>query len=183
MKLFFDFFPIILFFIAYKLFNIYVATGVAIVASIVQLAIYYIMYRRFENMHWFSLAIITVLGGATLLLGNEIFIKWKPTVLYWVLALVFLVSQFLGKKPLIQRMLESNIQLPPQVWFKINMSWVGFFTLVGAVNLYIVYHFSTDTWVNFKLFGVLGLTLLFALLQGVYISKYMTTQPTAVEKD
>ena len=182
MKLFFDFFPIFLFFIAYKLWDIYIATAIAIVASILQLLAYWFIQRRFERMHCFSLVAITLLGGATLLFANEIFIKWKPTVLYWLLALIFFGSHFIGKKVLIQQMLENNLQLPATMWQKLNMSWTIFFAIIGTINLYIIYHYSTNTWVNFKLFGVLGLTLLFALLQGVVLAKYMVTQQDSEEK-
>lgn len=186
MKLLFDFFPVILFFIAYKMqedpiAGILVATGVAIVASFVQIAVYWWRRRRFENMHVISLAIIVVLGGATLLFQDEMFIKWKPTVINWLFALVFAATQFIGSKPLVRRMMESQIQLPDPVWVRLNLSWVAFFAVSGVANLYVVYHFDTDTWVNFKLFGLLGMTLVFVVLQAVYLSRHITSDEESEE--
>jgi len=173
MKLLFDFFPIVLFFIAYKVWGIYVATATVIGASLVQVIAYWLKKRRFETMHLITLALITVLGGATLLLQNELFIKWKPTAINWAFAIIFLGSHFIGSKTIIQRMMQNNIQLPNVVWKRLNMSWVGFFSLMGAVNLYVVYHFDTNTWVNFKLFGMLGLTLLFVIIQSIYMTRHV----------
>lgn len=174
MKLLFDFFPIVLFFAAFKFFGIYVATGVAIAASTLQVAGVWFKNRKFEFMHLLTMGIIVVLGGATLLLHNEMFIKWKPTVINWVLAVVFFGSQFIGKKPLIHRMMENNIELPEFVWRRLNLSWVSFFALMGAANLYVVYHYDTDTWVNFKLFGILGLTVVFVILQAIYLTRHVS---------
>lgn len=173
MKLLFDFFPIIFFFVFYKFFGIYVATSVAILASFAQLLFYWLKHRRFELTHVATFALIVLLGGATLFFKNAMFIKWKPTAIYWVLALAFLISHFVGKKTIIQKMLDKKLDLPSNIWRHLNLSWIIFFTLVGMVNLYVVYHYSTDTWVNFKLFGVLGLTILFGLLQSLYMSKYL----------
>lgn len=173
MKLLYDFFPILLFFIAYKLYGIYAATAVAIVASFVQVGMFWVKHRRFENMHLVTLAVIAVFGGATLLLENEIFIKWKPTVVNWLFALVFLGSQFIGRKTLVERIMSANITLPATVWGRLNLSWVAFFVTLGLANLYVVYHFDTETWVNFKLFGMLGLTFAFILLQGMFLSRYL----------
>jgi intracellular septation protein len=172
MKLLLDFLPIALFFIAYKLGNIYIATGIAIVASLIQVLWSRSRQGRFETMPLITLGILSVLGGATLIFQNELFIKWKPTAVYWILALVFLFSQFLTKKPIIQRMAEQNLNLPPAAWKKLNISWVLFFTLMGCANLYVVKNFDTDTWVNFKLFGTLGLTLVFIILQVIYMARY-----------
>lgn len=181
MKLLFDFFPILLFFVAYKLADdpadpqrgILVATGVAIVATAVQVGVYWWREHRVERMHLVTLGLIVVLGGATLLLQDEIFIKWKPTVVNWLFALVFLASQFVGRAPLVRRMMESAVQLPDPVWTRLNLSWVAFFLALGLANLYVVYHFDTATWVNFKLFGLMGLTLLFVLAQGLYLARHM----------
>ncbi len=173
MKLLFDFFPILLFFIAYKVFDIYVATAVAIVASVAQVGWTRWRHGKVENMHLITLALIVVLGGATLFLQDEMFIKWKPTVVNWLFAVVFLGSQFIGKKPILQRMLAQNVTLPADIWSRLNLSWVLFFTVLGIVNLYVVYNFDTDTWVNFKLFGMLGLTVVFILGQAVYLTKHV----------
>jgi intracellular septation protein len=190
MKLLFDFFPILLFFVAYKLAEdpaephrgILVATAVAIVASAVQVAISWWRQRRVERMHLVTLALIVVLGGATLVLRDEIFIKWKPTAVNWLFAVVFLVSQFVGRAPLVRRMMESAVQLPDPVWARLNLSWVAFFLVLGLANLYVVYHFDTETWVNFKLFGLLGLTLAFVLGQGLYLARYMEEGAEKAEK-
>ncbi len=157
------------------------ATAVAIIASILQVAIYWAKFRRFEKMHLFTLGIIVVLGGATLLLQDETFIKWKPTAVNWLFALVFLGSQFIGKKNLVQRMMEASISAPEHVWLRLNISWVIFFITVGIANLYVAFNFDLDTWVNFKLFGVLGLTLLFVVAQGFYLVRYAEDKPEPEE--
>ena len=174
MKFLTDFFPIVLFFIVYKIAGIYMATAVAIVASIAQVAFtHFWQKKKIETTQWLTLAIIVVMGGATLLFHNELFIKWKPSVIEWAFALVFLCSQWFAEKPLTQTLMETNLQLPPEVWTRLNMSWVIFFASMGFLNLYVIYHFDTNAWVNFKLFGMLGFTLVFVLWQAFYISKYM----------
>ncbi|NOY62795.1 MAG: septation protein A [Gammaproteobacteria bacterium] len=172
MKFLFDFFPILLFFVAYKAYDIYVATAVAIVASFVQVGGYWIKHRRFENAHLITLAIVVVFGGATLLLQDKTFIQWKPTVVNWLFAVVFFGSQFIGKKNIVQRMLDQALELPAVVWARLNYSWVAFFIVSGAVNLYVMYNYDEDTWVNFKLFGMMGMTLLFMVVQGLYLSRH-----------
>ncbi|GAB4391218.1 MAG: septation protein A [Gammaproteobacteria bacterium] len=174
MKLLFDFLPIVLFFITFKLYGIYIATSTAIIISVLQVGIFWLKNRRFENMHLITLAIITLLGGATLFFHNELFIKWKPTTINWILALAFLSSQYIGSKPLIQRLMDSNVNLPTTIWLRINTSWVIFFLLMGTANLYVAYNFDTNTWVNFKLFGVLGLTLVFVVIQAIYLTRHMS---------
>ncbi|MDH5548104.1 MAG: septation protein A [Gammaproteobacteria bacterium] len=173
MKLLIDFFPILLFFIAYKTYDIYVATMVAIAASVVQVAYIWTKHRRVENMHLITLALVVVFGGATLLLEDEMFIKWKPTVVNWLFAVAFLGSQFIGEKNLVERMMGASITLERGLWAKLNWSWVLFFVFLGVVNLYVVYNFDTDTWVNFKLFGMMGLTLAFLLIQGFFLMKHI----------
>ena len=173
MKMFFDFFPIILFFIAYKFQGIYVATMVAIAATFVQVGWVWLRHRRVETMHLVTLGLIVVFGGATLYLHDEQFIKWKPTVINWLFGVAFLASQYIGRKPFIQRMMANNIELPERVWYRLNLSWALFFLFLGGVNLFVIYTFDTDTWVNFKLFGMLGLTFAFVLLQAVFLSRYL----------
>lgn len=173
MKLLFDFLPIILFFITYKFFGIFAATGVAIAASAFQLSWDWYKNHRFEFTYVITFILIAILGGATLFLHNDIFIKWKPTAIYWVLAAVFFGSRLIGKKTVIQRLLGSKLVLPESIWKRLNTSWIIFFFTVGLVNLFVIYHFSTNTWVYFKLFGVLGITLLFGFLQSLYIAKYV----------
>ncbi len=176
MKLLFDFFPILLFFIAFKLFGIFIATAVTMAASLVQVAAYWLIYRRFESLHLITLAMVILLGGSTLLLHNELFIKWKPTAIYWVFALLFLTSRYIGQKTLIQRLLDGKLTLPTLVWRRLNLSWIWFFALMGALNIYVLYNFSTSTWVNFKLFGTMGMTLLFLIAQAIYMAKYLKPQ-------
>ncbi|KTD11361.1 septation protein A [Legionella jamestowniensis] len=173
MKLLFDFFPILLFFISYKLFGIYNATAVAMAASLFQVIFHRLKHQRYEKIHLISLAIIFVLGGATLFFHNPWFIKWKPTGIYWLTSVVFLLSSFVGKKPLIQKMMDGNINLPTKIWYRLNYAWALFFVLMGSVNLYVAYFYSTDVWVNFKLFGGAGFTLLFVFLQAIYLTRHL----------
>lgn len=179
MKLLFDFFPIVLFFIVYKFFGIYTATTVAMIASISQVVLYRLKFQRYEKMHLLSLTIIVVLGSATLFFHNPWFIKWKPTGIYWLSALVFFASSFIGNKPIIQKMMEANVTLTTKIWHRLNAAWSLFFIVMGALNLYVAYYYDTDVWVNFKLFGGVGLTLLFVLIQAFYLTKHMS--PKALE--
>jgi intracellular septation protein len=172
MKFLFDLFPVLLFFIAFKLADIYVATGVAIAATFVQVGWLKLRGRRVEPMLWASLGIIAVFGGATLLLQDETFIKWKPTVLYWLLGAVLAAAAVFGRN-LIRSMLSQQVQLPDPVWARLNWSWVGFFAFMGALNLYVAYNYSTDLWVNFKLFGGMGLMLAFVLIQAVFLARHV----------
>jgi intracellular septation protein len=173
MKLLFDFLPILIFFIAYKFFGIYIATAAAIIISVLQVGIHWIRHRNVSSLQIISLVLIVLLGGSTLIFHNEVFIKWKPTALYWALCIFFLASHFWGSKPCIQRLMESSISLPRQIWLTLNSAWAIFFGFMGILNLYVAYHFNTNTWVNFKLFGMLGLTLLFAIVQAIYLSRYI----------
>ena len=181
MKFLFDFFPILLFFVAYKIYGIYTATAVAIGASFLQVGAYWLKHKKFENAHLITLAVLVFFGGATILLHDEMFIKWKPSVVNWIFAIVFLGSHFIGNKTIIERMMSKNVTLPAAIWLRLNMSWVVFFIALGAINLVVVYNFDTDTWVNFKLFGMLGLTVLFVIAQGIYMSRYM--DPVEIEKE
>jgi len=183
MKFLFDFLPVLLFFVAYKLAGIYVATGVAIAAAVLQSAFVYIKHRRLERMQWLVLVLIVVLGGLTLVFRNPDFIKWKPTLVNWGFGLVFLGSELIGNKNLLERMLSEQFKLPKAVWRRLNLAWVVFFTAVGALNLYIAYGFDLDTWVNFKLYGVLGLTLAFAVLQALYLARHLPDADKAQPKE
>lgn len=178
MKLLIDFFPIILFFIAFKFADIYVATGVAIVATIAQIA--WLRYSRgkVEPMQWISLGVIVLFGGATIISQNETFIKWKPTVLYWVMGAALLIGQLVFKKNGIKSLMGAQMTLPDAVWRTVNFSWVGFFAVMGCLNLWVAFNFPTSTWVNFKLFGGLGIMALFILVQAVYLNKHMKPDTT-----
>lgn len=181
MKFLYDYFPLILFFVAFKIYGIYTATAVAIAASFVQVGYYWMRHRRFENMHLVTLGVITVFGGLTLILHDETFIKWKPTIAYWVLAMVFIGSQFIGKKTLLQRMLGKQIAMPKRIWTQQNILWAVFFIALGGLNIYVAFYYAldqdpetrTNTWVNFKLFGTLGLTLVFIVVQALFMAKHI----------
>ena len=179
MQLLFDFFPVIAFFAAYKLADIYVATGVIIAAVIIQVAVQWIRHRKISPMMLISAVLVLVFGTVTLLVHDKTFIQWKPTVLNWLFGAGFLISQFVGEQPVIQRLMGANLTLDRPIWIKLNLMWVAFFGLMGALNLYVAYSFDESTWVNFKLFGMMGLTLVFALLQGVWLSSKMPADPAS----
>ena len=174
MKLFFDFLPILLFFIAYKTSGIYVATAVAIVASLILVGYTWLKTRKLEPMQLVSLGLIVVFGGATLWLQNPLFIMWKPSILYVLFAGAFLGSQWIGNKTLVERMMGSLMSAPQAIWRQVNSAWVVFFIALAGLNLYVAYHFDEATWVNFKLFGLMGITLVFMLAQGLWLGKHAT---------
>lgn len=173
MKLLIDFFPIILFFAVFKIWGIYPATAVAIAATIVQIAYLRLKVGKVEPMQWVSLGVIVLFGGATLLAQDENFIKWKPTVLYWLMGAALLFGQLLLRKNFIKSLMGTQVQLPDHAWRTLNWSWCAFFTVMGCLNLWIAYRFDTNTWVNFKMFGGLGLMLLFILGQALFMSRFM----------
>lgn len=183
MKFLFDFFPILLFFAAFKLYGIYVATAVAIAASFVQTGLFWAKHRRFESLHLITLAMVVVFGGATLIFHDEAFIKWKFSIVNWLLGSVFLFTQIIGDKPLLKRALDSQISLPDFVWRRLNMVWVVYFMFLGFANLYIMQHFDTDTWVSIKTFGDLALTLLVTLGQGFYMFRYLKPVPLPADNN
>ncbi|MBR9866683.1 MAG: septation protein A [Oceanospirillales bacterium] len=174
MKLLLDFLPVIIFFIVYKSTDdIILATAVLIPATLLQMLYTWIKTHKIEMIQLVTLGLVVVLGGATVLFQDKTFIQWKPTVVTWLFALAFLGSQFIGNKTIIQRLMGGTIEMPPQAWKQLNIAWIIFYLILGAVNLYVAYTMSEETWVNFKLFGMLGLTLVFILLQGFYISKHI----------
>lgn len=173
MKFLFDLFPIILFFIAFKLYNIYVATAVAIVATLGQIIYSKVRHGKVEKMLLISGVLITVFGSATLLLKDPAFIMWKPTVLYWLFAGVLLISERFFNKNFIRNMMEQQVSLPETVWKKINLAWAGLFIMLGCLNLYVAFNYSQDFWVNFKLFGITGIMFVFIILQTFFIAKYL----------
>jgi intracellular septation protein len=177
MKFLFDLFPIILFFAAYKSAGIFAATAVAIAATVGQIAWVWFRHRKVDTMLWVSLAIIGIFGGATLVFQNPTFIKWKPTVLYWFFAVALIFSALVLRKNLIRKMLEAQLKLPDPLWQRVNFAWAGFFALMGVLNLFVAYNFSEETWVNFKLFGGMGLMLVFVLAQGMLLSRYIEEEP------
>jgi len=202
MKLLLDFLPIILFFVCFnqaekhaeqaaglatdwfgfmvsggvvgaKEAPVLLATVVVIVASLAQVLYLKLRRQKVDAMLWVSLVLVTVLGGATIYFHSDTFIKWKPTGLYWAMALAFLLSPVLASKNLIKALLSEQMQLPEPVWARLNLAWVAFFSLMGILNLWVAFNFSTATWVNFKLFGGMGLMLLFTLAQGLYLNRYL----------
>ena len=179
MKLLFELFPVLLFFVAYKIYGIYVATAVMIVTSLLQ-AIY--LWRRdgtIPTMHWVTLGLVVFFGGLTLVLQDPTFVKIKPTIVNWLFASAFVIAPFIGGKTLPQRMMEANVELPESKWKSLNMAWILFFIVLGGLNVAVAFNFSEDAWVNFKLYGLMGLTFLFALAQGFYIAKHMQSYETA----
>ncbi len=177
MKILNDYLPIICFFIVFKLYGIYAATAAVIVISTLQVSFFWFKNRRLETIPLVTLVLVVILGGTTLLLHDEIFIKWKPSVVYWLFTLALLGSQWFTKKSIMERMMGEKISLPKPIWSQVNVAWSIFFLGLGFLNIYVVYHFSTNAWVNFKLFGTLGLILVFAIAQSIYISRHM--KPTA----
>lgn len=179
MKFLTDLFPVILFFGAYQLYDIYVATAVAIVASAVQVSYLALRKQKIETMHWVTLGLLVVFGGLTLVLHDPTFIKWKPTVVNWMFGGAFLLSGIFMQRGLLQRMMDHAITLPAAIWQRLNLIWVAFFITLGVINLYVAFNFSEETWVNFKLFGLLGLTLVFVFAQGLYLARYIEDEPAA----
>jgi intracellular septation protein len=202
MKILFDFLPIILFFATFKYADgqkewaaafassqlgflvsggvvgpeeapVLLATVVVIVASLLQVAWLKSRGRKVDTMLWVSLVLVVVLGGATIYFHSETFIKWKPSVLYWAMGLAFWLSPLLFGKNILRMMMGEQMALPAKVWHRLNFAWVAFFAVMGLINLWVAYSFSTSTWVNFKLFGALGLMLAFTVAQGLYLSPYL----------
>jgi intracellular septation protein len=206
MKLLLDFLPILLFFGSFKYADthkdwatafanahfsglvsgghviaddapILLSTLVVIVATLAQVAYLLARGRKVDLMLWVSLGLVVVLGGATVWFHNDLFIRWKPTVLYWVMAAAFLFSQGVFGKNLLSTLLGDQLQLPGFVWRRLNAAWVAFFTLMGVLNLWVAFSFSRETWVNFKAFGATGLMLAFTIGQGLYLGRYLEEEP------
>jgi len=182
-KFLFDLFPLILFFVAYRFADIYTATGVAMVAAIGQIFYLKLTGKRIEGMHWINLIVIVVFGGATLYLQNEAFIKWKPTALYWLFAAILLGVQWITGRNLLQKLLGEKVSLTPAGWRGLNWSWSAFFIFAGAINLFVAFSgmFSESAWVNFKVFGLMGLLIAFVILQSIWLSRHMIAEPTEPE--
>lgn len=181
MKQLLDFIPLIIFFALYKMYDIYTATGALIVATVIQVAVTWVLYKKVEKMQIVTAVLVAVFGGMTLFFHDDNFIKWKVTIVYALFAIGLVVSQMLGK-PLIKGMLGKEITLPDNVWRNINAAWVGFFTALAVLNVYVAYQMPLDVWVNFKVFGLLALTLVFTLASGVYIYKHMPKETDSEEQ-
>ena len=177
MKFLFDLFPVVCFFAVYWFSDLYVATGAAIAATLGQVAWLRLRRRRIEPMLWVSLALIVVFGGLTLVLQDKRFIMWKPTVLYWLFAATLAVSATVFRRNLIRAMLGKELRAPDPVWAGLNWSWVGFFTVMGMLNLYVAFNFEEATWVKFKLLGGTGLMLLFVVAQALVLARYVDEKP------
>ncbi len=196
MKLLLDYLPIAVFFVVFKWAeelieslspwlseetiqqlldtnHLVIATAVLIPATILQMLAVRFLYGKVETMHKITLVIVVFMGGLTLFFNNEAFIMWKPTVINWLFALGFIGYRMFTGRPLLERMLSAEIKLPDAVWSRLSLAWVGFFALSGILNLVVAYNFSEDVWVDFKLFGMLGLTLVFIIAQGVYMTRYI----------
>ena len=168
-----EFFPILLFFIAFKLYDIYVATAVVIVATILQVAYAWLKFRKVETMQWITLALVVIMGGLTLILHDEQFVKWKLSIIEWLFGGAFLGSQFIGRAPFIERMMSSQLTLPAVIWKRLNLCWAGFFIGVGCLNVYVMFNYNTNDWVTFKTFIVPGMMAVFIVVQMIFLYKYL----------
>jgi len=177
MKLILDFLPIVIFVAVYKYTNdIIIATAALIPATIIAIGYSWLKEKKVEKMQLVTLVLVILMGGATVIFQDKTFIQWKPSVVNWLFAVVFLGSQFIGQKTIIERIMGAQIELKNNIWNTLNMAWVVFFTFMGIINLYVAFNYSEETWVDFKLFGMLGLTIAFIIAQGVYIS--MKSKPS-----
>lgn len=185
MKFLVDFFPIIIFYAAYKFSgnDIFIATGAAIAATVLQVAFSWFKFRRVEKMHLITAVLLIVFGGLTIALHDPLFIKWKVSVVNWLFGAVFLGSEFIGKKNLIERMMSATITVSKPIWLRLNMSWVIFFFAVGFANLYVFKHYDQNTWVNFKVYGLLGLTVLLVIGQAFYLARHIKPEQQIEEND
>ena len=170
MRILVDFLPIIVFFVTYKYAGVYAATGAIIIAMAFQIAFQWFRDKKVNKMLLISAILVSVFGGITLLVRDPIFIQWKPTVVNWLFALAFFGSRYIGNKTLAEKMMGQAVELETKIWRQLNLMWVGNFTFLGAANLYVIYNYDEATWVNFKLFGMLGLTILMVLIQVVWIT-------------
>ena len=178
MKLLLDFLPILIFFGVYKTTgNLITATTVLIPVTVIQVTAVYLLTKKLEKMALITLALVIILGGLTILLNDGWFIMWKPTVVNWLFAATFFGSHFIGRKPIIERLLSQAIAINSGQWLKLSYAWILFFIISGTLNLIVAHQFSEDIWVNFKLFGLLGLTIIFLILQGIWIAKYGVETP------
>jgi intracellular septation protein len=181
MQLLVDYIPLVVFILAYFYQDIFFATGMLMVAMPVVLVLQWLMTKKINKIYAASTVLVLVLGGATLAFKNPTFLYWKPTVLNWLIAIVFLGSQWIGEKTVVQRMLENAAELSADQWVRLNQIWVVFFSIVGGINIYVAYNFSEAFWVKFKLFGMLGLTLVFVIIQSVWLT--LATQKNAATTD
>lgn len=184
MKLLFDILPLLIFFTVFKFYDIYIATVATIIASFIQVGVFWLRHRRFEAMHVTTLVVILIFGGLTIALQDEVFIKWKPSIVNWVFTIAIFGYMLFAKKSALEYVMGGKISLPPPLWRKLNIAWAVFFFLIGALNLYVAFFYNLDadaeirthTWVNFKVFGMTGLTLVFVVLQVPFLAKHIDTK-------
>ena len=176
MKQFFDFIPLLVFFAVYKFYDIYTATAALMVVTVLQIAITWFTLRKLEKMHLITLAMVLVFGGFTLFFHDDAFIKWKVTVINLLFSAALLVTRFVQKKPLIKQMLGKEMHLPDAIWSRVNLAWAGFFAVAAATNTYIAFHLPQEVWVNFKVFGLLGMTLLFTVATVFYLYRHLPAE-------
>ena len=181
MKILIDFFPILLFFGAYKMFNIYTATGVLMAATVLQMGLIYAIDRKLQAMHKITLVLILLFGTLTLVLQDDRFIKWKPTVLYGAMSIALAVALWAMKKNFLKMLLGSQLELPDAVWMRLNVAWIVYCAFMSAINAYVVLQFSTEAWVDFKLWGY-AFPLVFLVAQGFYIVLYLKRDEPAAGK-
>ncbi|MFT6986996.1 MAG: intracellular septation protein [Psychromonas sp.] len=180
MKQFFEFIPLVIFFAVYKMVDIYAATASLMITTGLLLAYNYFKHGKVEKMHLITFLMVLVFGSFTLILHDDVFIKWKVTVVYALFAIALLASQLIYKKPIIKQMLGKELSLPDNIWNNLNVAWALFFAALAVLNLYVAFNLPQDVWVNFKVFGLLGVTLAFTVLSGLYLYKYL---PATVEKE
>jgi len=176
MQLLFDFFPIIVFFVVFKVYGMYAATAAIMIAMAVQIAVQWLRTKTVSKMLLISGLLVGVFGGMTLILRNPLFIQWKPTIVNALFAVAFLGSQFIGKQTIVERIMGHAIQLPGRMWAQLNVIWIANFVVLAVANIYVVYNYSEEIWVDFKLFGTLGLTLITAVGQAVWIAMNTSDQ-------
>ncbi len=172
------FLPVVVFFVTYKLYDFFIATSALIVVSALELLYNLVQKKQVNRMQMVTFLLLLVFGGATLYFRDTIFLQWKVTIVYWLFAFILIVTQLIGSKPLIQYMLEKDLRLKQSIWLKVNFAWFVFFTSMGGLNLYVFKNYSEDTWVNFKLFGLMGLTIAFVITQGIYLFKHSQPKQT-----
>ncbi|MCD6038822.1 MAG: yciB [Gammaproteobacteria bacterium] len=178
LNLLYDFFVVLVFFVTFKFYGIYAATAAGIGSSVLQVAVTRVFRKKYDKKQLMVTAIFLVFGGMTLYFHDPIFVKWKPTILFWIFGFAFIISQFIGKQSLTQRMMghivEEKKSVPNIVWRRLNLAWSLFFFSLGAINIFVVYHFTTEVWVNFKLYGIFTAMLLFGLVQAFFLTRYLT---------
>lgn len=183
MQMLYEILPVFLFFLAFKFYDIYVATMVGIAATILQVIATRVVTGNWERKQVITMLVFLVFGSMTLYFHNPIFVKWKPTIVFWIFSIAILFTQVFTHKPLMQRMMEGALEntatIPARVWLKINLMWAVFFLILGGINLYIAYSFSNDAWVNFKFYGISLALFLVSIIQALYLAHFMTVkQPT-----